>query len=201
MTDIEDKSLLRCTIKKSADVLKKVILIVSVVIVLLLGLAIIAKGITVIWDFFWTDIHHWLDIVISIPILFLISIPWYVYVGAVAVLAIPVYSFLWCIARELTEEDYAFVKELGYIMLIFAGIVLLYILVITLPKFGAEVEQVITEQPLSESSITYGCPGCPNSFADFARDFCVSRNYDGSVSDGINTISCEEVRQMADGVK
>jgi len=88
------------------------------------------------------------------------------------------------------------VKDLCYILLIFVGFVLLYMLVIELPILVAKSEQVITEPPLSESSITYGCPGCPNNFADFARDFCVSRNYNGSVSDGINTISCKEVRLL-----
>ena len=94
------------------------------------------------------------------------------------------------------KNDNAYIKELCYILLIFAGFVLLYMLVIELPKFGAYAERIITEPPLSESSITYGCPGCPNNFADFARDFCVIRNYNGSVSDGINTISCEEVRLL-----
>ena len=99
------------------------------------------------------------------------------------------------------KNDNAYIKELCCIPLIFAGFVLLCMLVVELPTFGAYAGRVITEPPLSESSITYGCPGCPNNFADLARDFCVIRNYTGSVSDGINTISCEEVRLLKGGVK
>jgi len=61
MTDIDDKSLLRCTIKKSADVLKKVVLYGSYIIaaiaivyfgvaIVYFGVAIVYFGVTKIWE-------------------------------------------------------------------------------------------------------------------------------------------------------
>jgi hypothetical protein len=113
MTEINDKSLLRCTWNKSVDIFKKVLLVVSVVlfvvslvVVSLLGLVIIVKGLELFWTYLWTDVYYWLEIIISPVITFLFGIPWYVYAGGVVVLAIPVYSLVWCIARELTDEDW-----------------------------------------------------------------------------------------------
>ena len=110
MPEIEDKSLLKCTIKKSVDVLKKVVLygLYSAVTIILIT-AIAAVGYLV-----WLGFHSslvsdtisviWL-ILTSLGTI-LLAIPWYVYVGVIALLAIPVYSLIWCIARELTEEDW-----------------------------------------------------------------------------------------------
>jgi len=108
-TEIEDKSLLKCTIKKSADVLKKVVLYGSYVITAITAIVIIYFGITMIWEPLVKIISGGITTIwlILTPIgIFLLMIPWYVYVGGVAVLAIPVYSLLWCIARELTDEDW-----------------------------------------------------------------------------------------------
>ena len=84
----KDVSLLRCTLKKSEQVFTKVILLVSYAIV---ALALIGCG-------------YLLFTGVLIPII--VAIPWYYYVAGIAILAIPVYSFLWCIARELTDEDW-----------------------------------------------------------------------------------------------
>ena len=102
MPEIEDKSLLKCTIKKSVDVLKKVVLygLYSAVTIILIT-AIAAVG-YLIWLGFNSSLA---TIIYSSIISLLVSIPWYVYVGVIALLAIPVYSLVWCIARELTEED------------------------------------------------------------------------------------------------
>jgi hypothetical protein len=103
MVDIEDKSLLKCTIKKSVDVLKKVVLygLYSAVTIILIT-AIAAVG-YLVWLGFNSSLA---TIIYSSIISLLVSIPWYVYIGVVAVLAIPVYSLVWCIARELTDEDW-----------------------------------------------------------------------------------------------
>ena len=83
-----DRSLLRCTLKKSEQVFVKVVLLVSYAIV---ALALLGCG-------------YLLFTGALIPII--VVIPWYYYVASIAILAIPVYSFLWCIARELTDEDW-----------------------------------------------------------------------------------------------
>ena len=100
MTEIEQKehSLLRCTVKKSSQVLWKVLKygtylaigILAIVFAFYGAFAIyelILPGITSVWQF-------------------LITVPWYVYAGIIGIAAIPVYSALWCIARDLTEEDW-----------------------------------------------------------------------------------------------
>lgn len=107
MPEIDDNSLLKCTWNKSVDVFTKVVLVVSIVILSIVGLAIIIKGLVVLWTYLWTDVYYWLEIIISTPISFLFSIPWYGYAGVMAALAIPVYSFLWCIAKRLTESDWS----------------------------------------------------------------------------------------------
>ena len=103
MPEIEDKSLLKCTIKKSVDVLKKVVLygLYSAVTIILIT-AIAAVG-YLIWLGFNSSLA---TIIYSSIISLLVSIPWYVYVGVIALLAIPVYSLVWCIARELQDEDW-----------------------------------------------------------------------------------------------
>jgi len=102
----KDVSLLRCTLKKSEQVFAKVILLVSyaIVVLSLLGcgyllftgvlIPIISPVVTAIIAGIWT--------IVAV----ILIIPWYYYLAGIAILVIPVYSFLWCIARELTEEDW-----------------------------------------------------------------------------------------------
>lgn len=99
MTEIEkDASLLRCTLKKSWSVFGKVLkygtylvgAIVAIVFAFYGAIAIyelVTPGLASVWQF-------------------MVAVPWYYYVGIVGVAAIPVYSALWCIARDLTEEDW-----------------------------------------------------------------------------------------------
>ena len=91
----KDVSLLRCTVKKSQQVFAKIVLLVSYVIV---ALALLGCGYLL-----FTGV---LIPIISLVVAAILSIPWYYYVAGIAILAIPVYSFLWCIARELTDEDW-----------------------------------------------------------------------------------------------
>ena len=106
MTEINDRSLLKCTIKKSADVLNKVVLygpyVIAAITAIVIGTAIVYFGITKLWE----PIVNVISAAITAIWAVLSAIPWYVYVGGVAVMAIPVYSLLWCIVRELTEEDW-----------------------------------------------------------------------------------------------
>jgi len=111
MTEIDDKSLLRCTIKKSVDVLEKVLVFglgfVVGVAALWIACFIISDAVTrkplvnLVSD---TISVIWL-ILTSLGTI-LLAIPWYVYVGVIFIVSIMTYSFLWCIARELTDEDW-----------------------------------------------------------------------------------------------
>jgi len=110
MTEIENKSLLRCTWNKSVDVFKKVLLCVSGFVV---GVAALWIAHFIASTVVWKPLVNLISDTISVIWLILTSlgnillaIPWYVYVGAIALLAIPVYSLIWCIARELTDEDW-----------------------------------------------------------------------------------------------
>jgi hypothetical protein len=91
----KDVSLLRCTLKKSEQVFAKVVLLVSYAIV---ALALMGCGYLL-----FTGV---LIPIISPVVVAILLIPWYYYLAGIAILAIPVYSFLWCIARELTDEDW-----------------------------------------------------------------------------------------------
>ena len=93
MTD--ETSLLRCTIKKSVQVLERVVVSIASLIVgvALCGVAYFAA----------IGIIFLLSLVI---IAITISIPWYYYAGIIALLSIPTYSAIWCIARELPSEDW-----------------------------------------------------------------------------------------------
>lgn len=42
----------------------------------------------------------------------------------------------------------------------------------------------------------YGCPGCPDSFMDFAHDMCNRLGESYTVEDGYNRISCSEILEM-----
>jgi len=106
MTPIPDKSLFRCTIRKSLDVTKKLILYVAIVIDALAGILLAGYGILGLWNVLSGRITEFVTNVAAFLVAFLFSIPWYWYVGVVAVAAIPVYSFIWCVTRELTEEDW-----------------------------------------------------------------------------------------------
>jgi len=94
----KDASLLRCTVKKSASILKKVVLYGSYVVV---AVAVLVCAGWLAWNGFNAVLP-----VLNQMWLFLVSVSWYVYAGVVAISAIPIYSLVWCIARELTDEDW-----------------------------------------------------------------------------------------------
>ena len=134
MTEIENKSLLRCTWNKSVDVFKKVLLCVSGFVV---GVAALWIAHFIASTVVWKPLVNLISDTISVIWLILTSlgnillaIPWYVYVGAIALLAIPLYSLIWCIARELTDEDWKSDEAEAY-----AGFV--FISFVTLSTFSA----------------------------------------------------------------
>jgi hypothetical protein len=99
--EINDPSLLRCTVKKSIQVIKKLSLYVAALAVM----AIIGYGIYLGLPTLTKIAGMVVDVLVSI-VTVLVSIPWYYYVGAVVIAAIPTYSFIWCVARNLTDEDW-----------------------------------------------------------------------------------------------
>jgi uncharacterized membrane protein len=100
--EANDKSLLRCTIKKSVDVAKKIGKYAAGTALGILAAVLVIYGAIGIWTIAADPAYKYLTAIVS----FLFSIPWYCYAGIVAIAAIPVYSLLWCVARELTEEDW-----------------------------------------------------------------------------------------------
>jgi len=170
-TEIEDKSLLKCTIKKSADVLKKVVLYGSYVITAITAIVIIYFGITMIWEPLVKIISGGITTIwlILTPIgIFLLMIPWYVYVGGVAVLAIPVYSLLWCIARELTDEDWksdsaknitVLALALAFAVITLAIAITLAAIVLTLALAFAVITLAAIVLALASNSKLFSFPG------------------------------------------
>jgi len=104
MTDeiTEDKNLLRCTLKKSYQVFTKLLwcaLYAVIVSAILIGISYCGYyGLPVAISIITTVIGTVWGIIVLVP--------WWVHVGVVIIAAILIYSFLWCIARELTDEDW-----------------------------------------------------------------------------------------------
>jgi hypothetical protein len=112
MTDIDDKSLLRCTIKKSADVLNKVVLygsyVIAAITAIVIGTAIVYFGITKLWEPLINAISTIISFLFGIPELFwaLPLVMKLIILGIVSLGVIGVYSLVWCIARDLEKEDW-----------------------------------------------------------------------------------------------
>lgn len=101
MTDFDetDRSLLRCTLKKSAStaiaVGKIAICIVAIVAVFFIA--------GVAWTTLHDQIYSWFAGAFSL----LVAIPWWIYAIVGGVGAILLHSLAWCIAREVTPQAYA----------------------------------------------------------------------------------------------
>lgn len=93
MTDeIKDANLVVCTLKKSASVCYKILCIICVLC------GIVGAYAISVWAF---GIAVYLMSLIALP-----TIPLWVIVAAIIVLSVILYSFAWCINRELTKEDW-----------------------------------------------------------------------------------------------
>lgn len=110
---ITDKSLVRCWMKKTASVSEKFIKYGSYLVVGLAASVIAFYGLIGVYEVIAPVVRAIIDgiwQVINQVIALFLGLAWYyqiVAVGVVVVIpAIVTYSFLWCIARELTEDDW-----------------------------------------------------------------------------------------------
>jgi hypothetical protein len=104
--EITDKSLLKCTIKKSANVTKKLLVFggkAGVLIAIAAGL--IWGGLNIISRII-NAVYPTLAAVSATIYNLLVSIPLWVYGISTIPAIILGYSFLWCVKRDLTEEDW-----------------------------------------------------------------------------------------------
>ncbi len=104
-----EKSLMKCWLKKTVSVSAKVVLFLAYII------DGIAAGVVALYGAFGLATiladplnsgYRILSSGFQVVVAAICSIPWYVYAGILTVAAIPVYSFIWCIVKELTEEDW-----------------------------------------------------------------------------------------------
>jgi hypothetical protein len=120
--EIPEKNLLTCWRKKAVSVTWKVALAASCIIDGIVILALAYLGLSGLWSVMAGPALAVIEAGISV----LFGIPWYVYAFVFFVLAIFGYSFLWRIARELTDEDWkskeanAFAFALATLALAFA---------------------------------------------------------------------------------
>ena len=91
-------SLLRCTLKKSLHTTERLVVAAACVIDTVAALACIFL--------FGEAILPAILASVAFVIALVLSIPWYFYAIAAIPVAIVGYSFLWCVAREFTEEDW-----------------------------------------------------------------------------------------------
>ncbi len=104
-------SILKCTLKKSLEVTKKLVLYASYVIVGIAGVFFAIYGTMGLLEWSLTVFMIPASWIIGGSLGILISLPWYVYAGLLVVVGIVGYSFAWCVKRELTEEDYKESKD------------------------------------------------------------------------------------------
>lgn len=104
--EITDKSLLMCTIKKSVSILVKTIKYGSYLVVGLTAAILSGYGLVAVYEVIAPAITAVIGQIVTI----FSGLAWYyqiVAVGIVVVIpAIVVYSFSWCVARELTGDDW-----------------------------------------------------------------------------------------------
>jgi hypothetical protein len=102
----ESNGLLKCTIKKSISVAKKVALIVGGIVLCVALIYAICLIISTAHDDILSGFSKISDFA-SVLYGYVSLIPWWVYAGVVAILVILVYSFMWCVFREVTEDDWS----------------------------------------------------------------------------------------------
>ena len=119
-----EKSLLKCTLKKSAGVFAKVVLFLAYIIDAIAAGAIALYGLIGLSAVLIEPLLAAYQNIIAA----ICNVPWYVYVGIIALTAIPTYSFIWCVARELTDEDWSsdMAKSISTVMVL--GLVLVLVL-------------------------------------------------------------------------
>lgn len=148
-----DIPLYRCVYRKSKSVTKNILkmiwtLLCSLVkpilyILIAIGtfIGFIAICIYIILPFgesIWNPIINSLNSISQ----FFMSIPWYLWILAIGILAIPTYSLFWCIDRDLTAEDRYQNKFLG-IQFIFAIIGLFIGSGITIYLVGSDIWMIL----------------------------------------------------------
>jgi len=107
---ITDPNIFRCAFKKGNAVIAKHLLLACYLIDAIAGIGIAYLGITklllpnalIVFGYTESYLGSYLGYVIGI----LLSIAWYWYVIAAIVIAYYGYGLLWCIARDLTKEDW-----------------------------------------------------------------------------------------------
>ena len=110
MTYEQDK-LLACWRKKSIDVTAKWVLYAACVIdTLAVGLLAILTFVWMFENFYLPTVDLFTGIA-SLVLLIVTFVPWYVWLGVGLsvgiIVAILGYSYMWCVAREFTDEDWA----------------------------------------------------------------------------------------------
>jgi hypothetical protein len=97
MTDFDekDRSLLRCTLKKSTSTA----IALGKIAICTVAIVVFCAMIAAIWESICS-------LGINVYSL-LVAIPWWIYAIVGSIGAILMHSFLWCIAREVTPEAYA----------------------------------------------------------------------------------------------
>jgi hypothetical protein len=84
----------------------------------------------------------------------------------------------------------------GFIYVVGIAFILFVIAIIIVSIISTKSQNCEIDRPNPDSSNLYGCPGCSNSFMDFAQDMCYRLDYKGMVSDKTNTLSCSEIKNL-----
>ena len=102
----EQDKLLACWRKKSIDVTAKVILYAACVIdTLAVGIITFLAS---VWTYenFYSPTVSLFNGIVSLVLLIIAFVPWYVWLVVGVAVAILGYSYAWCVAREFNKEDW-----------------------------------------------------------------------------------------------
>ena len=103
----EQGKLLACWRKKSIDVTAKLVLYAACVIdTLAVGIITFLASVWTYENFYSPTVGLFTGFA-SRVLLIVAFVPWYVWLGVGVIVAILVYSYAWCVAREFTDEDWA----------------------------------------------------------------------------------------------
>ena len=103
----EQDKLLACWRKKSIDVTATLVLYAACVIDILAVMIVAVFALVWMFENFYPPTVDLFTGIVSLLSLIIAFVPWYVWLGVGVIVAILGYSYMWCVAREFTDEDWA----------------------------------------------------------------------------------------------
>jgi len=150
--DDENKSLLRCTIKKSVTVSRKVLKYGSCIGACLFIIGVIGGWLWSVKDYVYDRFTELSELCSDM----IVAIPWYLWV----IISVPViiigYSYAWCISREFRRSDWesgtatcsVFICLIAALGMIICSSIIIHVEYFTIISFGIGIFIITTLSPV-----------------------------------------------------